>query len=270
MAVGFPAWPGQSPGRASNPPPSKTLPAGDGILQSARPCGVRSRESALARPRPIGSDRSDRQSAHSVPARSAGFPSAGPDSRESRAMLSPRPGERPAQAAQTLARGALFAMALAAAPPQEWRKRPRSWCNIPGYASGRTLCSTLQLEDDIPAVTSECRKLGKQHRITPVQVVNHRPKFYHAPSHGQELAAGHANAGKNLAQDSNLALSQRLLVRGTRLARVGESLPGPVQQWVFAPGFTEEGKPARLQDSKKLPASNADVQMVQDGIPPDA
>ena len=78
------------------------------------------------------------------------------------------------------------------------------------------------------------------------------------------------NVRKERSQVIHLALSQRLFVGGTSLARIGEVLSGPVEQWIFAPGFAKDSDSAGAKDAQQFRPRLFQVEMVQYGATPDS
>lgn len=64
--------------------------------------------------------------------------------------------------------------------------------------------------------------------------------------------------------------TERLLVRRAFLAGVGQVAAGPTQQRVLTPWLAKDCNAAWPQDAEEFPAGNLDIQMMQDGVAPDA
>src|SRR5436305_2018079 len=76
--------------------------------------------------------------------------------------------------------------------------------------------------------------------------------------------------GEKRTQRIQIVESQRLLVGSATLAGIGQTTPGGVEQRVVAPRFAEDSHPARPQHAAQLASRLCQVEMMQDGVAPDA
>ena len=91
-----------------------------------------------------------------------------------------------------------------------------------------------------------------------------------APEHRRQLMAAGVQAWEVALQAAQVAEAPRRFVGGASLARVGEPLPGEGEQAIAALGFADDGTSARSQHAGDLRRGAVQVEMMQDGVAPDA
>src|SRR5207302_99199 len=64
--------------------------------------------------------------------------------------------------------------------------------------------------------------------------------------------------------------SKRGFIGRPMLAGIGQALPRPAQKRIFTPGLAEYRDPAGTKDAQKFSGGNLQVEMMKDGVAPDA
>src|SRR5262245_10579059 len=90
------------------------------------------------------------------------------------------------------------------------------------------------------------------------------------PHHRQELMSLYAQGRECGPQHIQIAASQRRLVHGPCLAGIEKTLARPIQQAVARPWFAEDADAARREHALEFRRSDGQVEMMQDGVAPDA
>src|SRR5437867_667182 len=97
----------------------------------------------------------------------------------------------------------------------------------------------FQCEDHIAAEVLQPGNVQEKLAIAPIQAGAESSLTQNAAGHRQQLKSLQANARKQCAQVVHLASLQGPFVGSAFLARIGQVLPGPVEERILSPGLTE-------------------------------
>jgi len=93
---------------------------------------------------------------------------------------------------------------------------------------------------------------------------------HHATQHRQALKAFEVHREKCFAQRPKVGVAQGTFIGRAFFARVWQAAACEIEQRIAAPGLAENRHPAGPHTRRKLPGSNSQIEMVENGIVPDA
>jgi hypothetical protein len=128
----------------------------------------------------------------------------------------------------------------------------------------------LQRDYQVAAEALQGRRSRKQEVVAPIQPSDESAGRKDTAGHREELIATGFNVREGFPELAQLPPAERFFIRGASLGGIWQSAARPPQNWIAAPRFAEDGDASGSQDAPQFLSSDAQIEVVQDGVAPDA